>query len=614
MKDTMNPKLSTKAIQRGLWLGALLLGTAATSANTLVTFQVDMSNASLPAGQTVAARGTFDGWASPGFGLTNNPAGANPNLWSGTYNDTTDANGAAMAWQFVMVSGGSIATYSSQGSGYNYCATLPAASGASFIIPVVFWDDDGAPVANSITFQVDMAEQLHLGNFNTSDGVFCQGNFEGWSDANFPLTNNPALNVTNAQGIVTSLPYQGTYTTWLVSPGEESDFKYVYNDGTDHYEGVSAGNANPDGSGNRFFMNEPGAIPIVSYGDAPFSDTVTNNVTFIVDMSVQAAVGSFNAANGANTVEIHGDYNGWGPGTTMTNNPSDPNLNHFYFNWQYIGGQGSLAYFKYVIQPGTQWENVSAANQIGGNRWLALAKGNTTNSPVYFSDEAPSSLVDFITISNCYVTFTVDMTPAVTSGAFTPGFDNVALNGINGGVDNSYWTWSALEGAPAQYIMTQLNGAGNIYTINVPVNQGQPLDLTYKYGIDGQDNEAGQGDNHSRYVRSLLPGSPTQASYAMPTDVFGSQANSTSSESSFGNFTVGDSNNNISLTWLGRTGVRLQSTTSLTPPIVWTQLPLTDGTNLIVTQGPGSSPSAGYATTNYPIGSGNKYFELIGPP
>lgn len=592
----MNP-ISSRGITLGrLCLGLFLLSAAAASAQTTVTFQVDMSNNVLTNGQTVAVSGTFDGWGTSL--LTNNPNGSNTNIYTGTFVDTSDGNGKGMDWQYRILTGTAVDSYSSQDDSDNYCVPLPT-NGGTLVLPLQYWDDDGGAVSNAITFQVDMAEQLHVGNFNTSDTVYCQGSFVGWTDT-FQLTNNPSLNVTNGQGIITSLPYQGTYTAWDASPGAAAEYKYVYNNGSDQYEAPLSGD--PDSNENRGLLNEAQTLPLVSFSDEPFSDTVTNNVTFVIDMSVQTEVGNF--VPGSNTVEIHGDYNGWGAGTTMTNSPTDPDTNHYYFSYQYVGGQGTLAYFKYVIQPGTQWENVSAANSIGGNRWLALTNGNTTNGPVYFSDEGPGVLQDFVTQTNCMVTFTVDMTNAITSGNFVQGVDEVYLNGLNNGVNNSFWTWSAVD-APPQYAMNQV-GNSTLYTITVPVNQGQSVDLIYKYGIDGQDNEAGQGDNHSRYIR-IFP------HYSMPTDVFGSQGTTTSTEISWGNFSVTRSNNVIGLSWLGRDGVRLETTTNLTGTAVWTQLPATDGTNLTVTQGPGSSPPVGYAYTNYPIGAGNLFFRLVGP-
>lgn len=596
----MNPKLSTKAIQCGLCVGALLLGAAAAFAQTTVSFQVDMSNNPLTTGETLSVNGSFNNWGANST-LTNNPHAANPNLYSGTVANTSVADGKVMDYQYRIINGNNT-SYSGQADGDNYCLLIPA-NGAAVAAPSEFWSDDGTAVTNSISFQVDMAEQLHLGNFNTSMGVYCQGSFEGWSDANFPLTNNPALNVTNSQGFITSLPYQGTYTTWAASPNAAAEFKYVYNNGSDVYEAPI--NGDPDNNNNRFFQNSTQTLPLVSFSDIPFNNTVTNTVTFIVDMSIQIYTGNFIPSS--DTIQIFGDYNNWASGTVMVNtNAADTNL--YYFTTQYVGGAGSHVYFKYQIDPGSDWENPAASNLIGGNRFFTLGStsGTYTDGPVYFSDLGPSSLVDDVNVTNCMVTFTVDMTPVIDGQVdsdldFTPGFDVVMLNGVWNGLNPSFWPWGASsQSTYAQYVMNPVPG-GNLYTITLPINAGQPLNLSYDYGIDGEANEP--NGNHSHYIRSI-------PNYSMPTDVFGSPA---PGEASFGNLTIARTNNQVSLSWLGRTGVSLQGTTNLTPPIKWTRFPLTDGTNLTVAQGPGTTPPVGYATTNFLTGNSNWFYELIGP-
>ncbi len=596
----MNPSFSAKSACRALWAGAILCALAA-SAQTTVTFQVDLSNNPLTAGQTVVASGTFDGWANLGSILTNNPNAANPNLYTGTYVDTSDANGKGMDWQYRIVSGSSVASYSSQDDNDNYCVTLPA-NGGTLVLPVQFWDDDGTPVTNSITFQVDMAEQLNLGNFNVSDPVYCQGSFEGWNDE-FQLTNNPALNVTNGQGQISSLPYQGTYTTWSASPGAAAEYKFVYNNGSDQYEQPTSGD--PDAGQNRAFLNVTQVLPLVNYSDTPFSSlTATNAVTFQIDMTTQIEAGNF--TNG-NTVEIHGDYNAWGGGTTMTNNPSSATPNIYSTQITYVDAPGADHYFKYVIQPGTQWENIAG----GGNRTLVIQKTGdlvggvvyVTNGPVYFSDEPPSALIDFVTVTNCMVTFTVQMTNAVgTDGTVFdnayPSSDTIYINGLNNGVNNSFATWAQPPfPGNAGTAMTQIPNT-TLFTATVPVNEGQNDELTYKYSINGFDNEAGFGDNHSRWIRSL-------PNYTMPVDTFGSQGASLQTELPAGNLTIARTNGTqVSLSWLGRRGVQVQSASSLAGP--WTPQPLTDGTNLIVAPG-------GIATTNFSVGSGSVFYRLVGP-
>jgi hypothetical protein len=599
IQNNMNRKLSAKAIQRGLCVGALLLSAAAASASsTLLTFQIDMTEAISnsifdPAIQTIAVRGTFDGWATPGFGLTNNPSGANTNLYTGVFNDTTDANGAVTAWQIVILTNGVIDTYSSQNDGDNYCAALPTNSGASLVTPSEFWDDDGPLVTNSITFQVDMAQQLQLGTFSTSDSVFCQGSFEGWNDS-FQLTNNPALNVTNGQGIPTSLPYQGTYTTWSADANAEAEFKYVYNNetgGGDQYENVSAANADPD-SHNRFFINKTQVLPLVFYSDQPFVPPITNVITFEVDMSAQIEVGAFTTND---SVILAGNFNDWNTtAQIMSNNPAGGTPNIYSTALTNVNPPGTQLQFKFVIQPGKVYEN------LANNRTLNLLEtnGSFTFGPVYFNDQPPEPF-DFVSVTNCMVTFTVNMTNAVgTDGVVFDGSGYpVYLNGLNGGINNNFWTWGALQ--PTTYEMTNIPGT-DLYSITLPVNQGQNMDLLYKYSINGIDDEAGFADNHERWIRSL-------PNYTMPVDIFGSQGTNTQSEIAFGDLAIAQATNNqIHVAWLGRDGVHLQTASTLNPGTVWTNQYLTDGTNLLVAPG-------GMAGTNYPVGQGNLFYRLIGP-
>lgn len=611
MKNTMNPKLSLQGVRRRFWVGALILSSASAFASTTVTFQVDMSaqiaaSTFTPGTDTVSVSGTFNGWNTTATPLARVGTSS---LYQVTVNDAADSNPGFVQYKFVQ-DGSSYETTLGNGNGgnnENRVATLPATSGGSITTPYAYFNDAGPTTGVPVTFTVDMAEQIHLGNFNPqTQSVACLGYFEGWSDANFTLVNNPANNVTNG-GVITSMPYSGTYT-WAASPGEIANYKYVYytTSGDDTYESVGTANADPaDNQDNRFFAQPTTAttLPTVSFDDQPFSNTVTNTVVFEVDMSVEVLTGNF--TNGVSTVALRGDViNGWGE-TEMTELPA-PNTNIYATTNTYVVAAGSQEYFKYYIDAGSQWES------LANNRSLTFLSqnGTFTNGPVFFDNISAAD----VTPEACLVTFTVDMTPAeseniaIIGGPFVPGgADYPYLNGINGGVDGSYWSWTD-EGysGPAQYQMNQI-GDSALYTITVPVNAGQQLDLVYKYGIDGYDNEAGSGDNHNRYIRSY-------PNYSMPTDLWDGQGSGNSNESSFGNLTVSGARNAVTLTWLGRPGVHLQSTSNLANP-VWTNLPLTDGTNLVVGQGPGSSPPVGYATQSYNVGGANTalFYRLIGP-
>jgi hypothetical protein len=571
----------------------------------LVTFQVDMSEqitngTFVPGTDTVSAHGTFNGWGPTGVNLTNNPAAANTNVYTGSVFDTSDASGAVLIFKYVLDS-----TYEGTDAGQNVnrCAQLPAGGSGSLVLPVPYFDDAGPAINANVTFQVDMAEQIHLGNFDTnSDTVEVQGSFNGWVSGD-TLTNDPAILTTNAAGIVTNQVFVGTYAMSGSTNGTE-EYKFVMQP-SKIYEGPKATDSDYDDS-NRFFVITPQTLPIVSFSDEPLIlSTVTNNVTFEIDMTTQIANGNF--STNANTIEIHGDFDNWAGAQTLTNNPANGDADIYSTVITYIDSPGAQHFFKYVIQPGTQWENVAASNQFNnnGNRYLYLLQtnGNFTNGPVYYSDEPPSDLVDFVTVTNCMVTFTVNMTNATGTGpGGTATFDNstnssdaIYINGLNNGVNNSFWSWSGL--GDSTYQMTQIPNT-LLFTITIPINRGQSLDLIYKYSINGLDDEAPSGANHERWIRSL-------PDYTMPVDTYASQGSATQTEPSFGDLSISTSGNNeVQLSWLGRGGVELQTASSLEGP--WTSQSLTDGTNLIV--GPG-----GTASTNYGAGGSSLFYRLIGP-
>src|ERR1051326_7081 len=116
------------------------------NANTVVTFKVDMgvqvsAGAFRPGIDTISARGTFNGWGT--YNLTNNPADqVNNKLYSGTVNDTADANGAVMEYKFwnsnpSAENGG----WENTANRLNRTNVLPAQSGASLVLTTAFFSD-----------------------------------------------------------------------------------------------------------------------------------------------------------------------------------------------------------------------------------------------------------------------------------------------------------------------------------------------------------------------------------------------------------------------------------------------------------------------------------------
>jgi hypothetical protein len=607
MKNTtLNPK-------NYALLAALLFcaaGIRSVQAATLVTFQVDMTaqvqgGTFKPATDTVWARGSFNGWGN--FVLTNNPSGSNTNLYTGMYNDTADANGAQLDWKFATSAIGYETT--ANGPNDNRATILPA-NGGSLVLPVEWFSDAGSPVVYPCVFQVNMAQQIALGTFNPgADTVEVQGDFEGWTSG-YTLTNDPSILTTNQYGLVSSNVYIGTYDT-AGSPGQVNEFKYVIQP-TGVYEFPSALNGVGQNN-NRFVFVESNVVtPIVYFSDAPYAPIVTNNFTFSVDMTVQALSGILSNQQ----VRLSGNFNNWDTSGTVgnlcTNNPNASNPYIYYSTPQtLIGGAGTVEQFKFGYVNGS-WENNpdhtypgNPSVLLGNNRSIALPSVNDSNlalPTVYFNDQSPNAVLPAPTT----VTFSVSMTNAVgTDGhVFNPAADSVYLNGVvltnqpSGSANPdlpgyAFAPWTNSVEVPGQYtnllanFLMQNNPPGSeIYTIQVPIPAGYPVEVSYQYGINGNADEALNFTNHVRYIRST-------GNYVMPLDKFGSMVQ----EESFGNLAIGSkSGANVPISWLGRPGVHLQVSTNLAAG-VWTDLPDTEA----------------QSATNYPAGAAASYFRLINP-
>ena len=586
-------EMRTKTKQYAVWAGLAFSAISLANANSIVNFQVDMTEAIAsatfdPTTQTVAARGTFNNWDA--VALTNNPAGTNANLWTGTYNVTSNvyngttvsANGTVMSYKYTVEPGAAYETVFLAGS-HNRLINLPSTSGASITTPQVFFSDNPpTEITNLVTFQVDLAQQINTGAFDPlSSTAQARGIFNGWGSTAIAQTNDPSILRTNQNGLVTSNVYVGTYEI-VGSPGQTVDYKY-WIDLNGNWESPAPNTGDPVDNNNRFFNLGSGptqAVPIVFFNDSPYSPVATNDITFQVDMTAQILTGNFDPSVG--TVELRGDFNGWGtPQILCTNDPAAPNTNIYKTVVEIKDGVGATHSYKYfaTVPVNGGWEIV--AGNAGLNRSVAIISGppNPTPhilAPVYFSDLDPSSLLPMDTM----VTFRVSMTNAVgtDSHVFDPSTDSVYLNGVP-----SFGTWDSS-------LLPQLtnNPVGSkVYSLDVLLAKGSTVQQTYKYGINGNDDEAPQNNNHVRYVR-------TTDTYVMPLDTFGAMV----VEPSFGNLqaSVSETPGHVLISWLGRPGVYLQTKASLSGGL-WVDHPETDG----------------MSSTNWPSGGSNLFFRLVQP-
>jgi hypothetical protein len=208
------------------------------------------------------------------------------------------------------------------------------------------------------------------------------------------------------------------------------------------------------------------------------------------------------------------------------------------------------------------------------------------------------------------VTFTVDMANAVDiyGNPFVPSNDDVLVNGDW----VPWWSWT-MEYPDSQYIMTNNPVGSSLYAVTLTIPAGNPLQLTYKYGIwhntgaanTNLDNEAGIDQNRVRFIRDTN-------SYTLPTDIFGQQRTNpaATTETSFGNLAIGaPAAGHVPVSWLGRPGVYLQSATNLQMAWQWDRQWQThyETTNLL---GPNTY---GLCSTNWPTSGKAVFFRLINP-
>ena len=439
---------------------------------------------------------------------------------------------------------------------------------------------------NNVTFQVDMTKLVQAGSNLMTVGV--AGSFNGWANnppaPNSILTNDPTA-IGNASNI-----YSGTID--ISDPvGTVEQYKFIYQAPDTQWE-------SPDSTcgGNRSFtlVASSQTLPLVSWNDQPLV-LPTNTVTFSVDMTAQIQItGAF--IPGQDHVYLPGSFNGWvNSSSELTNNPTlSGNASNIYTAVVEVGAvPGSCQAYKFYIDRNSNWE--SPASTGGNNRLFNAPNGPATLPTVYFNDAAPG---DFLAVDTA-VTFNVNMTNVVGNDGtvFNPGADTVWLNGDFAG----WWAWGPFP--PTGYQMTNNPVGSWNYSLTIIRPAHSTLPLTYKYSIDGSDNENGFGINHFRYIRQ-------EPAYNMPLDNFGTNYTPiTEPYPGFGSLAASPAGANTSVSWLGRPGVHLQTSTALGAG-PWTDILGTDGTNWTS----GHQSDYGFVSvTNYPSSGGGTFFRLVKP-
>lgn len=545
----MMSRLSSLPRLRSLLGAGLLLGaTAATQANTLVTFTVDM-NAEANAiinGSTLYVRGSFNG---QGFAL--NPLNILTNNGAGVFSQTvdiTDAPGTLISCKFY---------YNNPGDNWESGADRQFLVGTGTqSLPLTAWNDKYPAPLNNVTFRISMTQQIALGTFtNNVPGSFVavSGGFNGWSQS-IDFTNNPAASGTNADIYSQTLQVAGF-------PGSNpGNYKFRSPIG-DTWETISDRPSFTLTGGDQ-------TLPLVFWNNLAPS-TPTNNVTFQVDMTAQILLGNFTPGQ---FIRVSGAMTGWGDGVDLTNNPAlSGNATNIYSMVIPVVSQPNAS-FEYKFRANGGWENPTSTG--GNNRSFQVAGGNQVLPLVFYSDASPCDLLDQFT--------TVTFFCQITNG--TPATDGATFNGSNLKINGEFNGWAAWDA-----LLPDMNYAGsnNLYYYTTVLNPGATRAQKFKFSIGGPDNEAASFQDHIQYVRSF------GNSYQLPIAQFGTNYAATRVEQAVSGLKITPAGANVVVTWDGTPCVTLQTRTSLSSG-TWTNLPATET----------------LSSTNWSNAGGSRFFRL----
>ena len=175
----------------------------------------------------------------------------------------------------------------------------------------------GAPIpppTNYVTFQLDMSEEVALGNFfnNESTNSVAVGGFNGDWGTDQQLTNYTVLNPGDSNpGLKTNL-YIGTFATQGYLP-ITFQWKFRVNNLDGSYEqpvSTSGGNR------STTITQQSTVLPVTSYDDLGLGDLTLNNITInfsvlVTNGAPDDATPTYHFIKGTDQVYISGSWLGW---------------------------------------------------------------------------------------------------------------------------------------------------------------------------------------------------------------------------------------------------------------------------------------------------------------
>jgi hypothetical protein len=260
-----------------------------------------------------------------------------------------------------------------------------------------------------------------------------------------------------------------TFPTWYAwDPTTNSivdSMKWQFHSGTVEADQRPRGLAfSPDGEFAYATCFGGSTLPAIQKFQKPVSVPV--DITFEVDMGVQAYKGKFNPA--ADAVKISGNFNGWNNGAdVMTDLDGDT-----VYTITKTFTSGDLLEFKF-IQGSDGWESID-------NRKYTVPAVNATFSAFFDNDDKYQILFPV------QINFLCNMEYEIVSGRFNPATDTLGVPGSHNGWNVKNWIMSPTVGDPNVYEAT---GTYNTF-------EGEVINSKFAYIAGGNTNWE-SGDNRT---------------------------------------------------------------------------------------------------------------------
>ena len=374
---------------------------------------------------------------------------------------------------------------------------------------------------NQVTFNVNMRIQTLMGNFDpTVDTLVVRGSV-------------PPLSWSGYDNILTDPEGDSIYSI-TIDFGEATDtveYKYVihYAGGDDYWEPIP---------GNRSFelTGSPQVLDTVYFGDIT-ELPIWGTVIFQVDLRVQEIMGNFRPGIDYPTVR------GGTPPLTWEENDANimqPWDTIYVLPVEFYVGRGTVIEYKYHICPDTLWGNENPYDGIwesGPNYTFEFDPRDEEGNPVdtggfqvlplrYFDNIGPEDILmqdvtAIFRVDMRYVFYAIrDQGYWYAEGALDTVYSVDSVY-IAGSVPPLVWVWDQPTYPPELQmkddgVYPDEVAGDSIYTVALLFPAGSPKRIEHKYGVNGEDTEAGFLENHFVELKD------TGSVYWVPVEVFGS--------------------------------------------------------------------------------------------